>query len=258
MRSWSLLVLALCVAGLGGSGSATGALAVRSAALCDLPARAVSATFVSARAGRTLPPGALRGLAHELRQYPDVPLATRAQLVAAEHLRADARRAARAWRDPRAAIAAGFAADRPPGRSGERTIGFLHAEHRRFSADGRHLDPRGPETLIYANAPGRPLVLVGVMFSVPRGVRGRTPGGPVTRWHSHLVCARGDLRGLGPRPDGTCPPGTKRRRGSEMMHLWFTRDLRSAFAIHAPEPELCAARLLPAAHCGSGDTLRTM
>jgi hypothetical protein len=34
-----------------------------------------------------------------------------------------------------------------------------------------------------------------------------------------------------------------------MMHVWFTGDLRSAFAIHAPEPELCRAGLLPAATC---------
>jgi hypothetical protein len=43
-----------------------------------------------------------------------------------------------------------------------------------------------------------------------------------------------------------------------MMHLWFTGDLRSAFAIHAPEPELCAADLLPAAHCAGGARLVTM
>jgi hypothetical protein len=35
-----------------------------------------------------------------------------------------------------------------------------------------------------------------------------------------------------------------------MMHIWFTRDLRSAFAIHAPVPELCVADLLPQEHCG--------
>jgi hypothetical protein len=258
MRRCLLPLLALGVLGLGGSGTATGTLVAQVRAVCDLPARTSSATLVSARAGRTLAPGTLRGLASELLQYPDATLATRAQRSAAERLLADARRAARVWRDPRAAVAAGFAAKRPTRRAGDRTIGFLHAEHRRFSADRGYLDPRRPETLIYANAPGRPLVLVGVMFSVPRGVRGRTPGGPVTRWHSHLVCARGDLRGLSPLPDGTCPRGAKLRRGSEMMHLWFTRDLRSAFAVHAPEPELCASRLLTAAHCGSGDTLRTM
>jgi hypothetical protein len=257
VRASLLSILAVGVLGLGGSGATTGGFGGPSRLLCDLPAGG-GAMLVSARAGRALPPWALRGLAGELQQYPDVTLATPGQRSAAERLLADARRAARAWRDPRAAIAAGFAAERPPRRPGDRTIGFLHAEHRRFSADRRFLEARRPETLIYANAPGRPLVLVGMMFSVPRGVLGRTPGGPVTRWHSHLVCVRGDLRGLSPRPDGTCPRGAKLRRGSEMMHLWFTRELRSAFAVRAPEPELCAARLLPAAHCGSGDTLRTM
>jgi hypothetical protein len=34
-----------------------------------------------------------------------------------------------------------------------------------------------------------------------------------------------------------------------MMHIWLTRDLRSAFAIHAPVPELCLAGLVPVANC---------
>lgn len=86
--------------------------------------------------------------------------------------------------------------------------------------------------------PGRPLLFVGVMFSMPRGKKGPTPGGPITRWHTHKVCAAGAKRGLGVRPDGSCPPGTKPRQGSEMLHFWFTRDLRSSFAIHAPAREL--------------------
>jgi hypothetical protein len=36
--------------------------------------------------------------------------------------------------------------------------------------------------------------------------------------------------------------------------VWFTRDLRSAFAVHAPVHELCAARLLTAATCAPGST----
>jgi hypothetical protein len=39
------------------------------------------------------------------------------------------------------------------------------------------------------------------------------------------------------------------RNGSEMMHIWFTQDLRSAFAIHAPVPELCRDGLIPRRHC---------
>ena len=152
------------------------------------------------------------------------------------------------WRNPRSGDAAGFDNDGRKSRTSG-PIRYFHAEHRPNSSDRVYLDPKRPESLIYADAPGRPLVLVGVMFALPRGVRGPSPGGPITRWHWHRVCARGNQRGLAPRADGTCPPGTKIRNGSEMMHLWFTRDLRSSFAIHAPEPELCIARLLPAKHC---------
>jgi hypothetical protein len=196
---------------------------------------------------RKLPPGTLRGPENALRQYPTISLATRVQRTAAARLMAEMRSAARPWRDPAAAAAAGF--HTRTARRRIATVGYLHAEHRRWSGDRVYLDPARPEALIYANVPGRRLVLVGMMFSMPRGRRGPTPGGPITRWHTHRVCARGNQRGLTPRPDGSCPPGTTSRQGSEMLHAWFTRDLRSAYAIHAPERELGVAGLLPAAYC---------
>jgi hypothetical protein len=199
--------------------------------------------------GTQLPPGTLRGPAHRLSQYPTVSLATATQREAAKRLLAAARRSALERRLPRDAAAAGFRTKTARRAPGDRTIHYLHAEHPRYGHDGRYLDASRPEALIYANAPGRPLVLVGEMFSVPRGVHGPTPGGPITRWHTHEVCAHGARRGLTPRADGTCPRGTKRRQGSEMLHLWFTGDLRSAFAIHAPEPELCLAGLLRTEAC---------
>jgi hypothetical protein len=197
---------------------------------------------------RKLPPGALRGPENALHQYPTISLATPAERAAARRLLAEMRSAASEWRDPGAAAAAGF--DTHTARRRVATVGYLHAEHRRWSGDRIYLDPARPEALIYANIPGRRrLVLVGMMFSMPRGVHGRTPGGPITRWHTHRVCTRGNRRGLAPRPDGSCPPGTTSRQGSEMLHAWFTRDLRSAYAIHAPERELGVAGLLPAAYC---------
>lgn len=87
------------------------------------------------------------------------------------------------------------------------------------------------------------------MYAMKRGMQGPAPGGPITRWHWHRVCARAEQRGVKPLPDGSCPPGSSLREGSEMLHVWFTNDLRSAFAIHAPEPELCSAGLLPADYC---------
>jgi hypothetical protein len=196
-----------------------------------------------------LPPETLRGLAHRLDQYPTISLATPAQRQAARRLLADLRAASRRWRDPDAAARAGFNTKRPYRKLGDNRVMWFHAEHRRWSNDHVYLDPRRPEVIIYADVPGRPLVLVGVMFSMPRGRHGATPGGPITRWHWHQVCAKGRDRGLTPRPDGSCPRGAHLRNGSEMMHAWFTFDLRSAYAIHAPIHDLCVAGKLPRDRC---------
>jgi hypothetical protein len=209
---------------------------------------ATSASFAFAERGK-LPPETLRGPAQHLHQYPSPGLATNKQRIAAQRLLAKLREATLSWRDPVRAESAGFRVRRKvrSGRSAPPL--WLHAERVAFRRDHRYLDPGRPDTIIYADVVGRPLVLIGVMFSMPRGMRGPTPGGPITRWHSHLVCARDDARGIAPRSDGSCPRGMRKRLGSEMMHVWFTRDLRSSFAIHAPVPELCAARYLPARHC---------
>src|SRR5262245_44559822 len=204
----------------------------------------------AAAATSPLPPGALRGNEYRLSEYPTIALGTRAQRAAAIKLLDDVRAASRRWPTLSKARATGFDTHTRRRRPGDATVHFLHAENHRYSHDADYLVPRRPEALIYANVPGRPLVLVGLMFAMPRGLKGATPGGPITRWHTHTVCAAGDKRGLTtPRPDGSCPPGTKRREGSEMLHVWLTRDLRSAFAIHAPLRELGLAHLLPVLYC---------
>jgi hypothetical protein len=203
----------------------------------------------SAVAASKLPPTALCGLAHRLDQYPTVALASRDERARANDLLNDLRTAALRWSDPRRAARSGYDTTRPRRTPGNNAVMWFHAESRRFSNDRRYLDPKRPEVIIYADAPGRPLVLVGVMFSMPRGKHGASPGGPITRWHWHQVCAKPGRRGLTPGPDGVCGRGETLRNGSEMMHVWFTRDLRSAFAIHAPVPELCRDRLLPPEKC---------
>ena len=211
-------------------------------------AASASATTVSG-APKKLPPGTLRGPIDRLQQYPKLSLATSEQRAAAVRLLEATRRATSAWREQRAAAAAGFKMRLAPRRSGDESVHWFHSENHRFLQDNRYIDPQHVETLIYANAPRRSLVLIGVMFALRRGMHGPSLGGPITRWHTHWVCARGKRRGVAARPDGSCPPGTKGRQGSEMLHIWFTRDLRSAYAIHAPEPELCVAGLLPKDYC---------
>jgi hypothetical protein len=88
------------------------------------------------------------------------------------------------------------------------------------------------------------------MWSTRDGEVGPTPAGPILRWHSHVVCKEGKKRGLKPPASGVCPSGSRLTQGaSEMLHVWFTKELRSAFAISAPKPELCGIGLLPRDYC---------
>jgi hypothetical protein len=212
-------------------------------------------SWCSAHAGGSLEGRGTHGLVSRLPQYPKVSLATPAERAAAEHILAVARKASLPFRDAVAAKRAGFdthLARRPPD-----FVGYLHAENRRYSSDHDFFDPRRPEVLIYANQPGRRLVLIGIMFSMPRGKLGPGVTGPIGRWHSHLVCMRGRARGLAP-VNGSCPRGARLTRGSEMLHLWFTHDLRSAYAVHAPVPELCRDGLLRHSTCLSPAARRGM
>ena len=154
------------------------------------------------------------------------------------------------WSDVRAAARAGYDTRSRPRRRDDRRVFFFHAERPQEPRGTSIFDFTRPKALIYANAPARPLVLVGAMWSTRDGELGATPAGPILRWHSHVVCKEGRKRGLKPLPGGRCPAGARLTQGtSEMLHVWFTGDLRSAFAISAPQPELCADGLIPRGTC---------
>ena len=217
----SLTVLVLAVSGAARS-------ATPPALVCKLPRDSTG----------TLPPTARHGIVNHLPQYPTVSLASARQQARARRILTELVAAADRgkWRDVRAATRAGYDTRSRARRSGDTSVFFFHAE--------RHEEPRGrtifdftrPKALIYANAPGKPLVLVGAMWSTRDGEVGPTPAGPILRWHSHIVCKEGKKRGLKPPASGVCPPGSRLQQGaSEMLHVWFTGDLRSAFAITAPQ-----------------------
>lgn len=156
-----------------------------------------------------LPPTALRGELRRLPQYPTLEVATATQRAAAVRLRARLRAAARLWTSPAAAKRnGGFGFRRPRRKAGDTALRWYHAWHRGFHTD-RNLDPKRPDSLVYADVPGHPLVLVGVMYWMPRGTRGPNPGGPITRWHWHRDSRRGSAwsrRG----PTGHAGPGRGR------------------------------------------------
>ncbi len=201
-----------------------------------------------------LPPTARHGIVGHLQQYPAVSLATPGQRTRAKLIldRLVAAAEKGNWRDLRAARRAGYDTTTRPRKPGDRSVFFFHAERREEPRGKSIFDFTRPKALIYANAPGRPLVLVGAMWSTRDGEVGPTPAGPILRWHSHVVCKAGKKRGLAPLPGGECPPGSVLRQGaSEMLHVWFTGELRSAFATTAPRPELCRAGLLPRGSCST-------
>ena len=201
---------------------------------------------------KKLPASRRRGLIDHLLQYPDVTLATPGERARAERALAKLVSAAQEgnWRDVRAAERAGYDTRTRARKPGDDSVRYFHAERPQEPRGRVVLDTSRPKALIYANAPGRPLVLVGAMWSMRDGERGPNPGGPITRWHSHVVCKQGNRRGLKPPTSGKCPPGSRLTQGtSEMLHVWFTGELRSGFAIRAPEPELCAIGLLPREYC---------
>jgi hypothetical protein len=250
-HSGRIPALAICVVLLAGSASdgapqASGAVAPP-AIVCPLQ-----------RGPGTLPPDSRRGLIQHLRRYPVLKLATPDERGQARRLLSAIESAAASgrWGDPVIAARRGFARRTTPRKRGDEAVHYLHAELEAQRRTGRLLDPARPKALIYANAPGRRLVLVGAMYSLKRGERGPSPGGPITRWHSHLVCTVRSERGVKPRDDGSCAPGARLVQGSEMMHVWFTGEIRSAFAISAPEPELCRAGLLPKRYCRGLDGKR--
>jgi hypothetical protein len=199
-----------------------------------------------------LPPTARHGVIDHMLQYPAVGLATSRERARARGILDELVTAAKRgnWRSTAAAERAGYDTKAGPRQPGDRSAHFFHAERHEEPRQGSIFNAGRPKALIYANVPGHPLILVGAMWSTRDGELGPTPAGAILRWHSHIVCKEGKKRGLKPPASGVCPPGSKLTQGaSEMLHVWFTGELRSAFAIRAPQPELCAVGLLPRDYC---------
>ena len=130
-----------------------------------------------------LPLTARHGLIDHLFQYPSIARATpaqraRARLVLGRLVAASERGN---WRDVRAAQRAGYDTRSRPRRKGDRRVFFFHAERSQRPRGRSIFDFGRPKALIYANAPDRPLVLVGAMWSTRDGEVGPTPAGAILR-----------------------------------------------------------------------------
>ena len=211
--------------------------------VCKLPPRS-----------RKLPATARHGLVGHLRQYPVVALATPRERSRARRVLAALVSAARTgdWRDLRAAARAGYGTRTAARKPGDRSVRYFHSGAAPGSARPYDLRPtpsEGPDLRERTATASRPRRR-DVEHARRRG-RGPTP-----RPDSPLALARRVQGGREARShatrSGLCPPGSCLRQGaSEMLHVWFTKDLRSAFAISAPKPELRVANdgYLPRDYC---------
>jgi hypothetical protein len=198
----------------------------------------------SAAAGAAGVSGAAGGAGHDHQQnLPDVNAATPEQRAKAQSLLDRSIAATRKYVDPAAAKAAGYRTDvaKPEAK-------FPHAGNPAYRNDGKLIDPTRPESLVYWRGPQGRLVLVGVLYAVPKGTAVPDVAGPLTRWHSHQACVDPAARKKLSKPqDGRCPQGQQLRESGQMMHVWFTDDLATAYARRPPAEALRSSSHVTAA-----------
>jgi hypothetical protein len=162
------------------------------------------------------------------------PGVTAAQQARAEELVRDTLRDLPKYADSQVAYAAGY-------RSiGDRATGDEHYVNWAYVDDGRILDSKYPESLVYEYRNGKQ-TLVAAMYMMPLGTRftdAPDVGGALTQWHVHndlcLIDNPSDplqkLVSSLVAVDGTCPAGTTKAGSSPMLHVWIVANPCGPFA----------------------------
>ena len=99
---------------------------------------------------------------------------------------------------------------------------LLHYLNPAYASDGRAVDPTRIESLLYVVLPGGGKLLVGGMFTMPKGQRGPAVGGSLTQWHAHDDLCLDPVKAIAitQLPGGGCPAGSAVGATGEMMHVW--------------------------------------
>jgi hypothetical protein len=155
---------------------------------------------------------------------------TAAEQAAADRLVAATRSEAARYSDSATAEKDGYRPVTPFAFYGARAA---HYQRDVAILDGRLLDPRRPEHLIYLKSPDSRLTLIGVMYLAPPG-QGPPIGGPLTFWHTHDDLCANRLGVVPMLPTGTCLAGTSPLQ-LEMLHVWLVDHPEGPFA-EAPPP----------------------
>jgi hypothetical protein len=174
---------------------------------------------------------------HMSTDMPDVEGATPRQRAVADRLQRQTRRGTARYSTPARARRAGYV---PVGRWSSR--GVRHFDSRAAETDRHILDPARPEALLFWRGPDGRKRLAAAMFRAPSDRPPPRMHNPLLRWHAHYVC-RAPVAGA-PRQirSAHCHDGTVARYGTtQMLHIWFTGDPMTAFALMPPFDALAAA-----------------
>ncbi len=142
--------------------------------------------------------------------------ATAEQRQAAFRLLTDTAASIARYRDPSAAIAAGY--EPGPVSSAEPLRHFENKANANVI-----LDPNRPQALVYAQT-RHGLQLIGAMYQMPRASQwGPDPGGPLTQWHQHegICFSPFGFEFSFETPFWTCPVGSTSITTPPMLHVWI-------------------------------------
>jgi hypothetical protein len=160
------------------------------------------------------------------------PLVTDAEQARAEQLVRDTLRDLPHYANSSTAYADGY-------RSiGDKFTGDEHYVKWAYLSDGRILDSKHPESLVYEMRNGKE-TLVAAMYMLELGQTfADVPdiGGPLTQWHVHTdLCLVDDpndplRKVVSLSANGTCPPGSSKATATPMIHVWIVKNACGPFA----------------------------
>ena len=105
-----------------------------------------------------------------------------------------------------------------------------------YIMDNNVLDPLHPESLVYKVGPNGTRILQAAMYELaPKTTLKTAPdlGGKLTQWHVHnTLCFKpNSFKGIGQKPDGTCPRTFEKPKDVvPMIHTWIVPKACGPFA----------------------------
>jgi hypothetical protein len=166
---------------------------------------------------------------------------TKQQRLAAVRLVDKSWQGAQQYRSLAVAKAAGYVAITPTGAP---VVHYINPTFLGYVLHGgRVLNPKEPQSLVYANTPKGAVLAASMYITSPFGGTTPQPGGCLTQWHVHTnLCTNGIfVTGVATKTDSTCPAGSSNQVTPPMMHVWYVPIPGGPTAIDASDAQVVQA-----------------